>query len=226
MKDEFVTRISHELRTPLANVRLYTNLLEHGRPEKHDEYLGTLKQEGNRLNKLIEDLLDISELDMGRIPIEASPTDLGRLIDDVLLDHQSQAEARGLTLHYVPSSVLPRVWADPALLIRVIANLLSNALNYTPAGGSIACTTALQSRSDKLWVTLTVKDTGPGISSQEMSRLFERFYRGQAARNYKIPGTGLGLAISKEIMHKLGGFITVESQPDHGAAFTIWLQTA
>ena len=163
---------------------------------------------------------------MGRIPIEAAPTNLGRLIDDVLLDHQSQAEARGLTLRYVPSTVLPRVWADPALLIRVIANLLSNALNYTPASGSIACTTALQSRNDKLWVTLTVKDTGPGISAQEMLRLFERFYRGQAARNYNIPGTGLGLAISKEIMHKLGGFITVESQPHYGAAFTIWLQTA
>lgn len=226
MKDEFVTRISHELRTPLANVRLYTNLLERGRPEKHDEYLATLKQEGNRLNKLIEDLLDISELDMGRIPIEAGPTDLGRLIGDVLLDHQTQAEARDLTLRYLPAAVLPRVWADPALLLRVIANLLSNALNYTPAGGSITCTTALQSRSEKLWVTLSVKDTGLGISSQELPRLFERFYRGQAARNYKIPGTGLGLAISKEIMHKLGGFITVDSQPHHGAAFTIWLQTA
>jgi two-component system sensor histidine kinase BaeS len=226
MKDEFVTRISHELRTPLANVRLYTNLLEKGRPAKHNEYLATLKQEGDRLNKLIEDLLDISELDMGRIPIEAGPTELGRLFDDVLLDHQAQAEARGLTLRYAPTAVLPRVWADPALLIRVIANLLSNALNYTPAGGSILCTTQLQSRNDKLWVTLTVKDTGPGISSQEMPRLFERFYRGQAARNYKTPGTGLGLAISKEIMYKLGGFITVDSPPHHGAAFTIWLQTA
>lgn len=163
---------------------------------------------------------------MGRIPIEARPTTLGRLIDDVLLDHQTQAEARGLTLHYVPSAVLPRVWADPALLIRVIANLLSNALNYTPTGGSITCTTALRERSDMLWVTLTVIDTGPGISAQEMPRLFERFYRGQAARSYKIPGTGLGLAISKEIMHKLGGFITVENQPQRGAAFTLWLQTA
>ena len=163
---------------------------------------------------------------MGRIPIEAGPTDLGRLIGDVLLDHRVQAETRGLTLRYAPAAVLPRIWADPALLLRVIANLLSNALHYTPAGGSIDCTTALQARNDKLWVTLTVKDTGPGISTQEMSRLFERFYRGQAARNYKIPGTGLGLAISKEIMHKLGGFITVESQPHRGAAFTLWLQTA
>jgi PAS domain S-box-containing protein len=226
MKDEFVTRISHELRTPLANVRLYASLLEKGRPEKHGEYLATLKQEGDRLNKLIEDLLDISELDMGRIPIDAGPTDLHRLIGDLLLDHGMQAEARGLTLRYLPGSDLPLVWADPALLIRVIASLLSNALNYTPAGGSITCATALQSRNEKLWVTLTVKDTGPGISSPEMPRLFERFYRGQAARNYKIPGTGLGLAISKEIMHKLGGFITVESQPHHGAAFILWLQTA
>lgn len=226
MKDEFVTRISHELRTPLANVRLYTNLLEKGRPEKHGEYLATLKQEGNRLNKLIEDLLDISELDMGRIPIEAGPTELGRLLIDVLQDHQPQAEARGLTLQYFPAAVLPRVWADPALLLRVMANLLSNALNYTPAGGLITCATQLQARNEKLWVTLTVRDTGPGISAQEMPRLFERFYRGQAARNYKTPGTGLGLAISKEIMHKLGGFITVESQPHHGAAFTVWLQTA
>jgi PAS domain S-box-containing protein len=226
IKDEFVTRISHELRTPLANVRLYTSLLERGRPEKHDEYLATLKQEGDRLNKLIEDLLDISELDMGRIPIEAGPTDLGRLIGDLLLDHRLQAEARDLLLRYEPAPDLPLVWADPALLIRVIANLLSNALNYTPAGGSITCTTALQARNSQSWVTLTVQDTGPGISSQEMPRLFERFYRGQAARNYKVPGTGLGLAISQEIIHKLGGFITVDSQLGHGAAFTIWLHTA
>jgi signal transduction histidine kinase len=226
MKDDFVTRISHELRTPLANVRTYTRLLERGKPEKHDEYLAILKQEGNRLNKLIEDLLDISELDMGRTPIEAAPTDLGHLIGDLLLDHRSQAEARGLTLGYSPTQDLPRIWADPALLIRVITNLLSNALNYTPDGGTITCTTALQSRTEKSWVTLTVQDTGPGISPQEMPRLFERFYRGRAARNYKIPGTGLGLAISQEIMHKLGGFITVESQPHHGAAFTVWLVVA
>jgi PAS domain S-box-containing protein len=226
MKDAFVTRISHELRTPLANIRLYTELVERGKPEKRAEYLATLKQEGNRLNKLIEDLLDISELDMGRIPIESRPIELGRLIGDVLLDHRAQAEARHLALHYSPTADLPRVWADPALLLRVIVNLLSNALNYTPPGGSIHCATALQIRHDRSWVTLTVQDTGPGISPQEMPRLFERFYRGQAARNYKIPGTGLGLAISKEIMQKLGGSITVDSQPQHGAAFTMWLKTA
>jgi PAS domain S-box-containing protein len=226
MKDEFVTRISHELRTPLANVRLYASLLEHGKPEKHDEYVATLKQEGDRLNKLIEDLLDISELDMGRIPIEAGPTDLGHLIGDLLLDHMQQAGARGLTLNYSLSPDLPLVWADPSLLIRVIANLLSNALNYTPAGGSIRCLTARRAHADQPWVTLTIQDTGPGITPLEMPRLFERFYRGQAARDYKVPGTGLGLALSQEIIHKLGGFITVDSQPGHGAMFTIWLHVA
>lgn len=98
------------------------------------------------------------------------------------------------------------------------------ALRDTPPGGSITCTTAQQLRNEQAWGTLTIQDTEPGLSPQELPRLFERFYRGQAARNYKIPGTGLGLAMSKEIMRKLGGSITVESEPGHGAAFTVWLQ--
>jgi signal transduction histidine kinase len=124
------------------------------------------------------------------------------------------------------ASDLPSALADPNLTTQVMINLLSNALNYTPRGGSIECYTTQQPFDDRLWITFTVKDSGPGIGPDEQQRIFERFYRGKAARNYKVPGTGLGLAICKEIVDKLGGRITLHSQLGRGAAFTIWLPPA
>jgi PAS domain S-box-containing protein len=226
VKDEFVSRISHELRTPLANIQLYLGLLERGKPEKQGEYLLTLRRETDRLNKLIEDLLDLSHLDMGKTTFNISSFDLNQLVIDLLPDRVAQAAERGLTFDSHLASDLPSALADPNLTTQVMINLLSNALNYTPRGGSIECYTTQQPFDDRLWITFTVKDSGPGIGPDEQQRIFERFYRGKAARNYKVPGTGLGLAICKEIVDKLGGRITLHSQLGRGAAFTIWLPPA
>jgi two-component system OmpR family sensor kinase len=119
---------------------------------------------------------------------------------------------------------LPLASADEALLVRAVAKLLSNALSYTPHGGTLTIRTATQARDAVQWITLTIADTGPGLSEQDRAHLFDRFYRGEAARDYVMPGAGLGLAICKTLIDKLGGAITVESDPGHGAAFTIWLR--
>jgi signal transduction histidine kinase len=223
LKDEFVSRISHELRTPLANMHLYLGLLQSGKPDKRDEYQQTLQRETARLSKLIEDLLEISHLDMGQTSINLVPVDVNRLMALLQPDWQALADERGLTLDLQRTPDLPPALADTALLTRALANVVSNGLNYTPRGGRVTCCPAL---ADDAWIKIVIHDSGPGIAPEEVSHMFDRFYRGKAARNYKVPGTGLGLAISKEIMEKLGGRITVESQAGQGATFTLWLRLA
>jgi signal transduction histidine kinase len=115
---------------------------------------------------------------------------------------------------------------DPALFVRALSILLENAFNYTPRGGWVMVTTEARRQDNRDWVTLSVQDSGPGISIEEIPHLFERFYRGKAAEDYATPGVGLGLAICKAIVDKLGGRITVESQAGSGATFTVWLRPA
>jgi PAS domain S-box-containing protein len=226
LKDEFVSNVSHELRTPIANVKLYINLLTRGKPEKYDDYLQTLRREAARLEKLIEDLLDLSRLDLGRQPIALAATDVNQLTAQLIADRTALAASRQLLIDYRADSPLVQAQADPAMLNQVVSNLLTNAINYTPMGGLITVTTAARERDGQPWITITVHDTGPGISAGDRARLFERFFRGEAGRRSGAPGTGLGLAISAQIMNKLNGLITVDSPPGEGAAFTVWLKPA
>jgi PAS domain S-box-containing protein len=226
LKDQFVANVSHELRTPLANVRLYLGLLERGKSEKRAQYLQTLLRESGRLGNLIENLLSISRLDLHQIPIELKPTDVNQLIAQLVFDRAALINERGLLLENHAAADLPLAHADPALVIQIMSNLMTNATHYTPPGGLITLITACRSRAEREWVTLTVKDTGPGITAKDLPHLFERFYRGEAGRKSGAPGTGLGLAICREIAGQLGAEITVDSQPGHGAAFTVWLRPA
>ena len=108
----------------------------------------------------------------------------------------------------------------------LLRRVLDNALNYTPTGGRIWCTTALRTEEDRRWVTVTIRNEGAGLASDDLPRLFERFYRGQAARNYTVPGVGLSLAICKESLAKVGGRIAAEVTPDPSTAFTLWFVAA
>ena len=226
LKDEFVSNVSHELRTPIANVKLYISLLTRGKPEKYEDYLQTLRREAARLEKLIEDLLDLSRLDLGKTPVALEPTEVGQLAAQLITDRTALAASRDLLIDYRTTGPLPFAQADPAMLGQVISNLLTNAINYTPAGGAITVTTTPQRRDDQNWITITVQDTGPGIAKKDFPHLFERFYRGETGRKSGAPGTGLGLAISAQIMNKLGGLITLDSQLGEGASFTLWLKSA
>ncbi len=224
VKDQFVSSVSHELRTPIANIQLYLSLLERGKPEKHAAYRQTLRQEAARLNKMIEDLLDISHLDMGKTEFHFAATDVSRLVATLVTERKPEALERGLTLQQQLPTQLPAVYADLALMMQALSNLLSNALGFTPPGGVITCSTEARRYAERNWVTITVKDTGPGIAPDELAHLGERFYRGRAARNYRVPGTGLGLAIAKEIIDRHGGRLTIESEVGQGSTFTIWLK--
>jgi PAS domain S-box-containing protein len=225
LKDRFVSNVSHELRTPLANIKLYAGLLTHGKPEKFEHYLATLKRETLRLENLIEDLLELSRLNAGMVTIIPNPIDLNRLIESLLADRANLVAECGLSLRVELGSNLPPALGDAWRLEQVLSNLLANAMNYTPPGGTIAIRTRQQEDDRQEWVTFTVEDTGFGITAEELPQVFERFYRGTASRQSGAAGTGLGLAICQELIDRLGGRITVESEPDHGATFTVWLKT-
>lgn len=226
LKDQFVSRISHELRTPLANIQLYLKLLRVGRSERQADYLETLTHETARLSKLIEDLLTISQLDRERAVLQLTPVNVNQLVAQWADDWRMAADARNLHLHVSLADDVPLARSEPDRLFSALGNLVTNALNYTPAGGTVRCTTGWQTQGGQVWVTIGVADDGPGLAADELTHVFERFYRGHAARNYKVPGTGLGLAITKEIIEQLDGRVSVDSQPGQGAAFYLWLPAA
>ncbi len=224
LKDQFVANVSHELRTPLTNVQLHVNLLEHGAPAKRDQYLQTLKREVVRLEALIENLLSLSRLDLGKLTITLGPIDLNHLVSQLADDRRSLIAETGLLVETQLDQHLPLAQADEMLLSQILANLMTNAMHYTPPGGRVTLSTTTRQQADQDWITVTVTDTGPGISAQDLPHLFERFYRGEVGRRSGTPGTGLGLAICHDIALKLNGHITVDTQPGRGAAFTVWLR--
>ncbi|MFP4394633.1 MAG: histidine kinase N-terminal 7TM domain-containing protein [Anaerolineales bacterium] len=221
-KSEFVSSVSHELRTPLTNIKLYLNLLERGAAARRPAYLQTIQREVARLQGLIEDLLHVSRVDLGKIQPEIEWVDLNALVRTLADDRRMLFAKNDLDLRLELDSDLAPVRADPKLLEQVVTNLLSNALNYTPEGYVMLRTA--QARVDGApWATVAVIDTGLGIAPAEQDKLFERFYRGAASQTMRVPGTGLGLAISQGIMALHRGQITCESIFGAGSTFTLWL---
>ncbi|HMK08051.1 MAG TPA: GAF domain-containing protein, partial [Anaerolineales bacterium] len=223
VKAQFVADVSHELRTPLTNIGLYLDLLELSNDGRRDEYMATLRRETDRLGRLIEQLLSMSHLDTGQAELHLVPTDLNALLKVLVGDRARLIGRKGLRLELLPEPGLPLVRADPQYLMQVMTNLLSNAVNYTPSGGRITLVTGRTEFDGRHYATLVVRDTGPGIPEDEQDHIFDRFYRGVAARAGGISGTGLGLAISRDIMLRHAGRLTVHSVLGSGSAFTLWL---
>jgi PAS domain S-box-containing protein len=226
LKDQFVSRIGHELRTPIANVKLYAQLLEHGKPDKQQDYQHTIQREIARLTHLNDSFLEMAELDARRTAPQLSVVNLNRLVSDLLRDVESIAQQRGLVLQSRLDADLngPTVTTDRALLARAISTLLDNALDYAPRGATVTVSTSSADPNRAQSATIAVHNTGPGIPTEELPHLFERFYRGDAARDYKVPGAGLGLSIAQVIMQRLNGRVTADSHPGEGVTFTLWLK--
>ncbi|MFN7210579.1 MAG: sensor histidine kinase, partial [Aggregatilineales bacterium] len=219
MKAQFISNVSHELRTPLANLKLYLHLLQKGSAERRDHYLATMQRESERLSALIEDLLTLSRLDSEHTTVDLLPTDLNALIGNLVTDRQALAEQRGLELRYTPSPSPATALLDAKLIVQAVGNLISNAMNYTPSGGTICVSVRREARE----ALICVADSGLGIAPEEQARLFERFYRGSAAQRTGAAGTGLGMAIVQEIVAKHGGRIAFESELDKGTTFYLRL---
>jgi signal transduction histidine kinase len=223
LKTRFVADVSHELRTPLTNIRLYLDLLDKGRTERFADYLETLHRETSRLIDLIEDLLTVSRLDAGTAEMEPTWIDLNSMAAGLVEDRRRLVARLNLSIDFDPQADLPLVRADERMITQVIANLMTNAVNYTEPGGRVTVRTDTIADGEKKWARLAVVDTGLGIPESEMPRLFERFFRGSASRARGISGTGLGLAICREILDRHDGKISATSQAGEGSAFTIWL---
>jgi PAS domain S-box-containing protein len=219
MKDIFISDVSHELRTPITNISLYVELLESATAERRPRYLNVVKEQSQVLTKLVEDILDLSRLTSANArPVLFTPSDLNLLIDQVVTAHLPLAEAGGLSLIFNPAQNLPKVPVEQNQFARLITNLVSNAIRYTPTGKVEISTECFNGR-----ISIKVADTGIGIEPDDLPHIFERFFRGTNVRQSEIHGTGLGLAIVKEIVDFHGGSIEVHSQRGQGSSFQVWL---
>jgi PAS domain S-box-containing protein len=224
MRDKFVSNVSHELRTPITSLKLYHRLLTEN-PSKRSVYMDRIAREIDRLASIIESLLMLSRLDQDRVAFDPRPVDLNRLASEYVTDRGVLAMARSLSLRMEAQPDLPLVTLDEPLIGQVLSILMTNALNYTPAGGEVIVRTMLAEQDGSRWAGFSVSDTGPGIPLEERPHLFERFFRGRAAQDSGAPGTGLGLAIAQEIVTRHGGRIVVgETGPlGQGTRFEVWL---
>ncbi len=216
-REEFVANVSHELRTPLSLIKGYVETLLDGarhNPEVAQRFLKIIERNAQRLDLLIQDLLTISALESGRMKLNLQPVDLHSLAEKVLNDLHGKADARGTTL----LNLLPAFFAqvDANRLDQVFANLIDNAIKYGRTQGRV---TVGGRQTETGMIEVSVTDDGPGIPTEALDRVFERFYRVDKARSRDQGGTGLGLSIVKHIIQSHGGEVWVESELGKGATF-------
>lgn len=219
-KSVFLATMSHELRTPLHGMLGMLDLLSTQPPEdQRRRYLQTARDAAQHLLALLNDILDMSRLESGRLTLCVGPVDLGRLLADVDSVMQAAARARGLTLRVERGDPMPTwVQADDTRLRQVLFNLLSNAIKFTPEGE-----VSLRVEAGAQGVTFVVRDTGIGMDEATLDRLFQRFSQGDAGIARRYGGTGLGLEISRTLARMMGGDISVSSRPGQGSCFTVLL---
>jgi two-component system, OmpR family, phosphate regulon sensor histidine kinase PhoR len=219
IRKDFVANVSHELKTPVTSVKGFTETLLDGAAEDkalRNRFLKIIWDESERLQSLIQDLLDLSKIEHSEFRLNWQQVDLNMLADDVIMMLSNKAEQKGIfiTKKDCSSDVIE---GDPLRIKQIMINLINNAIMYTPTDGKITIT--ILNSKDK--VLFTVEDTGIGIKKEEISRVFERFYRVDRARSRNSGGTGLGLAIVKHLVEAHHGEIAVESKVGKGTKFTI-----
>jgi len=217
----FLSNVSHDLRTPLSimNTSLYLVRRKFGDPDAGTRHLDILEEQVTHLSRIVEDLVGMSRLDDQIVEFEFIPVHLGNLVRDVLYNYQTVAREKTLTLHHESEPDLPIIQVDQMWLGRLVHNLVTNAVQYTPNGGMIRLDTTARDGG----VLLEVRDTGIGVSPDDLPHIFDRFYRADSARPADKGGTGLGLAIVRKVAAAHGGHVTVESLLGQGSAFRVWL---
>ena len=221
-KSDIVANVSHEFRTPLAIIKAYSELFMDDADEvavSRHEYLGIIDSETDRLTGMVSGLLDLARLEAGRGTIVMAPIDLGEVITEVEEFLQPQALARDLTVNVAITCDLPPLRANRPLLITIVSNLVGNAIKFSHAGGRVD---VVASR-DGEFAVLQVNDHGIGMSEYDLGHLFEKFYRGSAAKEAGVRGTGLGLVLVKEAVEAHDGKIAVASQLGNGTCITVSL---
>lgn len=226
LRDNLVATVAHEFRTPLTSLRMAVHLVLEGAAgeltPKQLDVLGAAREDCERLQAIVDDLLDLQRLHSGAVELDPRPCDPERLVDEAESIQRAEAERRQVGLRTLVTPSLGPVHADPSRIQLVFANLIANALRHTPEGGSVSLAAEPEGEPET-GVRFSVTDTGPGIAAEHLGRVFERFFRipGQPA-----VGAGLGLSIAREIVRAHGGEIGVTSEPGHGATFWFTLPSA
>lgn len=227
MKDEFISIASHELRTPLTVTKGYLSMILEGtfgkieNPEVQ-KAIATAARSNGRLEGLVEDLLNVSRIEQGRLQVEEQKIEIGPIMEDLISQFKINADEKKLALEYAkPEEKLPLILADPERLRQVLINIIGNAIKYTEKG-SVKVTVGVKDNM----MEIKVIDTGFGMSPEEQKHLYEKFYRVQNDRTNKIIGTGLGLWITKQIVELMKGKIILESIQGVGTHVTIKLRLA
>jgi len=224
-KSEFLANMSHELRTPLNAVIGFSEVLAEGMfgelNAKQAEYVRDIMESGRHLLSLINDILDLSKVEAGRMELELAEFDLPSVVDGALLLMRERASRKGIELARDVDASIPTIRADERKVKQVLLNLLSNALKFTPDGGRVAVRIAARDGM----VAVAVSDTGVGIAKQDQQAVFEEFRQvGSAAK--RVEGTGLGLALVRKFVELHGGCVGVESEPGTGSTFTFTIPAA
>jgi two-component system phosphate regulon sensor histidine kinase PhoR len=231
---DFVANVSHELRTPLAAIRGYSETLLAGAlrdPERAGRFLSIIERHAERLGRLVDDLLTLSDLELGRKELTYEPTPPEQVIETACELLREKAVEKGVTLSSSLDEGTPALYVDADQVVQVLVNLIENAVKYTPAAGRVSVTAtravlpgSLPDRPAKdTWVQITVADTGIGIPADQLPRLTERFYRVDKARSRELGGTGLGLAIVKHIVQAHGGWLRIDSELNKGTTIQVVL---
>ncbi len=227
MKSDFVSHVSHELKTPLASITAYSEMLADGEADDEEtrkEFYTVIQTQAQRLNRLIEDILNVSRIESGLIKVHKEPVSLTILIEQQMQMIKGYAEEKNITVTGQKPIVFDQVYADKDMISQVVVNLLSNAVKYTPAGGRVTIETHVNDAEGVARVTVT--DTGVGIPADEVDHVFDKFYRVQA-NNKQAKGTGLGLNLVRQIVEKVHeGRVFVTSQVGIGSTFGFELPLA
>ena len=227
LKSEFLAMVSHELRTPLTAIVGYSRLLMrqvHGPlTPKQLEHQEAIFRSAQRLTELINDLLDVARLEAARVQLEARPTDVHQALANVLATVRVAAQAKQITISDEMPADLPLVQADASRLHQILANLIGNAIKFTPPGGHVRVRAGRQ--KEQVWIA--VEDTGVGIPPEELARIWDPFYQVESPLRRRHPGSGLGLAIVRRLVELHGGAVRAESAGENrGSRFTFTLPVA
>jgi signal transduction histidine kinase len=213
---DLVANVSHELKTPITAIRAHIENLLDGVERPDPQVLGIMLTQTERLGRLVEQLLDLSRLESGEVPLHRVDVALAPLVTRVVSEIEVASPGRRVRIAPEVPTDLPSIDADPERVHQVLFNLVDNAVRFTPDGGKVIVSAARRDGS----IEIRVADTGSGISSEHLPRLFERFYRADTARSREDGGTGIGLAIARSVVEAHGGHISAQSRVGEGSVFT------
>ncbi len=225
IRQDFVANVSHELRTPVSSIKGYAETLLEGAIEDKEnarDFVSIIHQDSDRLAKLIDDLLDLSKIESGKMKMAFLPVDAAALIKRSVAVIENQAKEKNISLKADLPAQLPKIQADETRFSQVMINLLDNAVKYTPEGGTVTISTSIKEK----FLQVEVSDTGIGIPESDIPRIFERFYRVDKAHSRELGGTGLGLSIVKHIVQSHGGQVWLKSEPGQGSTFSFTIPLA